>query len=216
MKRFLTYNVGWKLLSLAAAIVLWFSVASEPEVSAFISVRVEYKNLPSLLEISSDVVESVLLEVHGSSEELRGLPEGRRRFAVVLDLSDTESGARTFTIDRTEVRLPRGIQFVHSIPAQIRMSFEPGATRSVPVEIRYAGTLPQDLHVVEATAEPSVLAIVGPASRVAQVAAVQTDPLKLKPEPGINAYRLDAFVNDSRVRFQDSPQVTVKVKVEKN
>ena len=54
----------------------------------------------------------------------------------------------------------------------------------------------------------------GPAlSRVARVSSVQTDPLTLKPEVGTNSYRLQAYVNDGRVRFQDSPQVTVKVTV---
>jgi hypothetical protein len=95
------------------------------------------------------------------------------------------------------------------------MNFEPGATRSVPVEVRFADGLPQDLQVVEATAEPSALAITGPASRVLRVASVRTDPVTLKPEAGTSRYRLEAYVNDARVRFQDPPQVTVKVTVGK-
>jgi YbbR domain-containing protein len=215
VKHFLTYNIGWKLLSLAAAVLLWISVASEPELSSFISVRVEYKNLSSDVEIDSDVVETVLLEVRGPSGELGSLPEDRRLYAVILDLSDAQPGPHTFAIDRANVRLPRGIQLVRAIPAQVRLIFEPSATRSVPVEVRFADGLPQDLRVVEATAEPSVLAITGPASRVARIASVQTDPLRLKPEVGSNQYRLEAYVNDPRVRFQDSTQVKVKVTVEK-
>ncbi|MGA2592327.1 MAG: hypothetical protein ABSH32_20640 [Bryobacteraceae bacterium] len=52
MKKLFTQNVGWKLLSLAAAVLLWIAVASEPELSTFISLPVEYKNLPTDLEIS--------------------------------------------------------------------------------------------------------------------------------------------------------------------
>jgi hypothetical protein len=37
-----TRNVGWKLLSLGAAVVLWISVASEPELATLHSVPVEY------------------------------------------------------------------------------------------------------------------------------------------------------------------------------
>lgn len=211
MKQLLLQNWPWKLLSLAAAIVLWISVASEPEVSAFVNVRVEYKNLPPALEVSSDYVESVLLEVHGLSEELRRPAEARRQFAVVLDMSDVEPGTRTFTIDHNDVRIPRGIQFLRAIPAQIRLSFEPTATRSVPVEVRFADSPAPGLQILDTTAEPSVLAIVGPSSSVANVVSVQTDPLKLKPEPGVNRYRLQAYVNDPRVRFQEPPRVTVKV-----
>jgi hypothetical protein len=81
--------------------------------------------------------------------------------------------------------------------------------------VRFADGLPEDLQVIETTAEPSALAITGPASRVTRVASVQTDPLTLKPEAGTNTYRLEAYVSDARVRFQDAPQVTVKVTVGK-
>ena len=39
-------NLGWKLLSLAIAVVIWALVATEPELATFANVRLEYKNLP--------------------------------------------------------------------------------------------------------------------------------------------------------------------------
>jgi YbbR domain-containing protein len=214
MKNFLSHNLGWKLLSLVAAVLLWISVASEPELATFVSAHVEYKNLAPGLEISSDVVETVSLEVRGPSEALR-LPELPRGSAVILDMADVEPGQHTFAIDNGHVRLPRGVQLVRAVPAQIRIIFEPSATRTVPVEVSLADGLPQDLRVIEATPEPSGVAITGPASHVARVASVQTDPLTLPPEAGTRSYRVQAYVNDGRVRFQGSPQVTVKVTVGK-
>jgi YbbR domain-containing protein len=214
MKSFFTYHIGWKLLSLAAAVLIWISVATEPELATFVAAHVEFKNLSPGVEIDSDVVDTVNLEVRGPSEALR-LPELPRRAAVILDMADVEPGQRTFTVDGGDVRLPRGVELVRAIPGQIRIVFEPGATRSVPVEVRFADGLPEDLQVIETTAEPSALAITGPASRVTRVASVQTDPLTLKPEAGTNTYRLEAYVSDARVRFQDAPQVTVKVTVGK-
>lgn len=211
MKNFFTQNIGWKLLSLAAAVLLWISVASEPELATFISVHVEYKDLAPDVEIDSDVVETVFLEVRGPSQELRGLPETRRQYAVVLDMSNVEPGQHTFTIDRGDVRLPRDIQLVRAIPSQIRLELERGSTRSVPVEARFAHSLPPDLHVLEVVVEPSVLAVAGPASRVARIASAQTDPIELKPEAGSAEYHVAAYVNDPRVRLRDSPRVTVKV-----
>ena len=214
MKNFFTQNIGWKLLSLAAAVLIWISVATEPELATYVSAHVEYKNLSPGVEIDSDVVETVYLEVRGSSEALR-LPELPRRSSVLLDMAGIEPGQHTFTIDSGDVVLPRGVQLVSAIPAQIRMNFESVATRSVPVEVRVASGLADDLEVAEVTAAPSALAITGPASRVARITSAETDPLTPKPEVGTNHYRLEAFVNDGRVRFQDSPQVTVKVTVRK-
>ena len=192
MSKFFTHNIGWKLLSLAAAMLIWISVASEPELATFVSAHVEYKNLSPRVEINSDVVETVYLEVRGPSEALR-LPELPRRSAVILDMAAFEPGQHTFTIDSSDVRLPRDVQLVRAIPTQIRMNFEPATTRSVPVDVRFADGLPADLQVVEATAEPSALAVTGPASRVARIVSVETDPLTPKPEAGTNRYTVGSL-----------------------
>ena len=210
-----TRNIGWKLLSLAIAVLLWIAVASEPELATFISVPVEYKNLSAKLEINSEVVESALLEVRGPSGELRGLPQNRPGYAVILDMSAVTPGQHTFTIDPGDVRLPRGIQLVRAIPAQIRLVFEPGESRSVPVQVRVASGLPADLQVTQTIAQPPSIDIVGPASRVERVNFVQTDPIHLQAEPGMQQYSVDAFVNDPRVRFENSPQITVRITVAK-
>jgi len=47
---FFTNNVGWKLLSLAAAFFIWVNIASEPELATILSAPVEYKNYPKDLE----------------------------------------------------------------------------------------------------------------------------------------------------------------------
>src|SRR5579872_986770 len=90
-------NAAWKLLSLALAIVLWVLVASEPQLSTFATVPLAYKNLPDDMEISSQPVSSISLELRGPSGVLRGLGDGLRP-AVILDMSSVLPGERTFTI----------------------------------------------------------------------------------------------------------------------
>ena len=94
------------------------------------------------------------------------------------------------------------------------MDFDRAATRSVPVEVRFADGLPENLKVLDATAEPSALAITGPASRVARVAAVQTDALAVKPVVGTTRYRLEAYVNDARSGFRTRRKLQLKLRSE--
>ena len=115
-------NFGWKLLSLAVAVVIWALVASEPELATFATVRLEYKNMPEDLEISSDPVETVVLELRGPSGELRG---DAMRPAVVLDLAGVTRGPRTFTIGDGNIRLARRVRLVRSIPPAVHLKFEP-------------------------------------------------------------------------------------------
>ena len=140
--RFTTRNAGWKLLSLLIAVLLWMTVASEPELATFVGVPVEYKNLPSDLEISSPVVNSVYLELRGPAGELRNFSE--RRAAVVLDMSEAQPGESTFTVGRSNVVLPRGLRVMRAIPAQLRFEFQRVATRKVPVEARFSHSAPDD------------------------------------------------------------------------
>jgi hypothetical protein len=83
------------------------------------------------------------------------------------------------------------------------------------VQVRIANGLPGDLQVTQTVAQPPSMSIVGPASRVERVNFVQTDPIHLQAEPGVQKYTVDAFVNDPRVRFENSPEITVQVTVDK-
>src|ERR1700688_3093806 len=112
-------NLAWKLLALAVAVVIWALVASEPELATFATVRLEYKNLPGDLEISSEPATSVVLELRGPSGELRGIGETLRP-AVVLDMATVQPGQRTFTVGDGNVKLARGVSLVRSIPSEVR------------------------------------------------------------------------------------------------
>ena len=91
IRNLLFENFGWKVLSLALAVVIWAVVATEPELATFANVGLEYKNLPEGLEIASDPVSSVVLELRGPSGALRGLGDAIHP-AVVIDMSGAQSG----------------------------------------------------------------------------------------------------------------------------
>ena len=208
------HNLGWKLLALAIAVVLWALVASEPELSEFATVRLEYRNLPEDLEIGSDPVGSVSLELRGPSGELRGVGDGIQP-AVVLDMSDVRPGERTFTIGAGNVKLARGVRMVRSIPSEVRFLFERRMVRFVPVAVRTTGLGQNGYTVAHQSVAPDRLEIAGPSSRVARVAAAVTDPVDLSSVVGTSQFRVNAFVEDSFVRFQSSPQVVVTVTMKK-
>ena len=212
--RLVFHNFGWKLLALAIAVVLWALVASEPELSEFATVRLEYRNLPEDLEINSDPVSSVSLELRGPSGELRGAGDGIQP-AVVLDMSDVRPGERTFTIGEGNVKLARGVRLVRSIPSEVRFLFERRVVRSVPVVVRLTGHGPIGYTVARQSVAPDRLEIAGPGSRVAGIAAAVTDPVDVSSVVGTSEFRVNAFVDDSFVRFQTSPRVVVTVTMKK-
>jgi YbbR domain-containing protein len=207
--RLVTHNFLWKVASLAGAVIIWALVASEPELSTFTTVRLEFRNLPPHTEISSTPVESVTLELRGPADELRGQGEDRGP-AVVLDMHDVVPGRRTFPIGGSNVNLPRGVRLVRSFPSEVRFEFEPRLTREVPVQVQF--TKGQNLATIAGyTVSPDKLEIEGPAGHVQRIATVATDPVAAPAAPGETHVRVNAFVSDSYVRFRSSPQVEVTV-----
>ena len=208
---FLFHDFWWKLLSLAIAVLLWIFVASEPELSTFVNVPVQFKDMPEGIEIASDVVESVYLELRGPSGELRMMDESSR-YAVVLDMSRVQAGERTFTIGAGEVKIPRGLSVVRAVPSQLRFAFERRATRDVPVQVRFTAVQP-GYEVAGFDVSPATLRIVGPESRVNGIQGVATDPIDLSPVVAAAQFQVHAFVDDPHVRFASPPNVRVKVRV---
>ncbi len=208
---FLFHDIGWKLLSLAIAVLLWVLVASEPEISTFVTVPVQFKNMPEGLEVSSDIVESVNLELRGPSGELRNFQDSRP-YSVVLDMSRVVAGERTFSIDDGDFRLPRGIRVVRAFPSQLRFDFERRAAATVPVQVRF-GSPHEGYDVAGFQVSPATLRIVGPESHVNRIKAVATDPIDLGPVVGSAQFHVSAFVDDAHVRFASPPKVTVDVQV---
>lgn len=222
MKRFfktvfgLIFNrFGWKLLSLAVAVVIWATVATEPELSTFASTQVEYKNLPSDLEIASNPISTVFLELRGPSGELQGLGGQGIHPQIILDLSSATPGEHTYAISDSVAKLPPGVRFVSALPAQVHLNFETRGTRTVPVRIRFAGEGADGYIVASAIATPPMEKIEGASSHVDATTEVVTDPVDVSSAVGVQNFRVTAFVGDSFVHIVDSPEVTVAVTMKK-
>lgn len=210
----LTVNFWWKLTSLAIAIVLWYALIDEPELTTTISVPVQYNKTQTDMEISSEVPHSVLLEVRGPASRLGAIPASAP--AVVLDLSgQREPAEKTFTIVQRDVKLPGGVMLVRAIPSQLRLKLERRIGREVPVQVRFSGPPPIGYRIASVAADPERLLITGPESHAQRVQFVETDPILLSDVVGEASFQVQVYVPDSQVSLDEPAPVTVRVTVEK-
>jgi len=209
---FITRNLLWKLLALAAAFAVWLNVANEPELATIVSVPVEYNHLPQDLEISSDIVETIDLEARGPSGQLRTLHDSR--IAAIIDFAGVSApGERTFTVTPAELKLPRGIVMVRTIPAQLRFKFEKRTTRSVAVDVPFSGKLAAGFSIAGVEVDPPQLQIVGPESHVLGSGKLTSDPVDLTNITGDSSQIVSVYAAEPEVRILNAPQVRVKVRV---
>lgn len=210
--RFLTRNLGWKLLSLAGAFALWVAVASDPELATIVSVPVAYRNYPKDLLISSESASTISIEARGPARQIRALTE--EHAAAVLDLASVhEAGERTFTITPAQLALPSGVELVRTVPAQLHFVFEPKAIRVLSVEVPFSGKLPPGFAIALKQVFPGELNVTGPVSHLASAKPLMADPFDLSRVHGDTEEILSVFTPDPELRIARPAQVRVKVTV---
>ncbi len=209
-----THNLWWKLFSLLAAILLWYAVEGEPELVTSRAVPVYFEGLPADLLLTTDLPASVRVELRGPSGKLS--PTSLSDTAIRLDMSPvTAPGERTFTLSRENVNLPPGVTFLRAAPSQLRLAFDRASTKDVPVEIRLAGGPPAGFRIVSQEVSPGILRVTGPEDRVKRVVMAHTDAIDLSAATADATIRVNTFVEDSQVRLESSPIVTVKLTIRK-
>jgi len=213
MRQLFTENLGWKFLSLLLAVGLWFAVEREPEVATSLSAPVEFKNMRDDLDISGSLPDRVRLEVRGPSGRLTR--DNLSEVAVVLDLSDAQSGERTYSIRGRNLNLPSGVVFYRSVPSQITLRFDQLAVKDEPVEPFFVNR-PPSYRIVSQEFTPARVRIRGSEERVQAINQVRTDPLDLSGVAGQKVFHTHLNVGDAQVRILDAPaEITVRVKLEK-
>jgi hypothetical protein len=121
--RVLTNNLGWKLLSVLLAVLLWIAVEGEPELVTVQSVPIFYRNVEPTLALVANPPVNVRLELRGPSDVLGR--DSLAGVALLLDLAgQTEPGEKAFPISQANVTLPAGVRFVRSDPPELKLHLE--------------------------------------------------------------------------------------------
>ena len=210
----LTHNFWWKLVSLLLAVLLWYAVEGEPELVTSRALPLYFERLPADLLLTAEAPSSVRVEMRGPSGKLS--PSSLSDAAFRLDLSPVSApGERTFTLSSANLNLPSGVTFLRAAPSQLHLAFDRNLGKDVPVEIRLAGTPPAGFQIVSREVSPATLRIAGPEQRVKRIAVASTDAIDVGASTADTTLRVNTFVEDSQVRLESSPIVTVKLTIRK-
>lgn len=121
--RAVTSNLGWKLLSVLLAVLLWIAVEGEPELVTVQPVPVFYRNVEPTLALVSNPPVTVRLELRGTSDVLGR--DNLSSVALLVDLTGTtEPGEKVFPVSRANITLPAGVNFIRSEPAELKLHLD--------------------------------------------------------------------------------------------
>jgi YbbR domain-containing protein len=205
------HHLGLKMLAIALAILLWLTVAGEHVVERSLRVPLEFRNIPQALEIVGDTPDNVEVRVRGSSAVLSRLQPGE--IVAVLDLAAARAGSRLFHIRTDEVHAPFGVEIAQVVPATISIELEKSAQRVVPIIPALEGQPAAGFVVGKMISEPATVAIVGPDTRVRQVAEATTEPISVAGARSRVRDVVTVGIADASVRLAQPVSATVVVEI---
>ena len=138
LQRYVFAHFGYKVVSLALAVGLWWAVSHDPVAEVEVSVPIEFHRIPQNLEISSVNIPEALVRVRGPERVIHNIRP--QEVHVEVDLAGVKPGERTFDLTAQQVHLPYQLEVTQVVPGQVRLSFDAGLTREVEVRPRVIGT----------------------------------------------------------------------------
>jgi YbbR domain-containing protein len=204
-------HLGLKVLAIALATLLWLTVAGEHVVERSLRVPLEFRNIPSELEIAGDPPATVDVRLRGSSALLGRLEPGE--IVAVLDLSSARPGSRLFHIRNDEVRAPFGVEVAQVVPSTLSLELERSASRMIPIVPAVQGDPAPGFVVGRITSEPATVLIVGPESRVRQLSGATTETINVDGHRDRVRDVVTVGVADAEVRLASPQSATVVVEI---
>jgi YbbR domain-containing protein len=204
-------HLGLKAMAVALATLLWLIVAGDHLVERSMRVPLEFRNVPSALEIVGDPPTAVDVRLRGSSALLGRIEP--REIVAVLDLGSARPGSRMFHLRNEEVRVPYGVEVAQVVPGTIALEMEKSARRTVPIVPALDGQPAPGFVLGRATAEPDTVEVAGPESRLRKLTGATTEPVDVTGAKARVSDLVTVGIADSAVRLVKAQAARVSVEI---
>ena len=156
---------------------VWFIFARGLDTLITFETPVEYMNRDPAIEISDTSVNAVRLHLSGSDALIKSIrPE---QVKVRLDLSRSVVGPNTFSIAQKNISLPPGVFLKKVEPSSVTVILDHVKRKEVPVQIDWAGKLPEGLILSEARLDPEKIELIGGQKMLENISTVYTEQVSL-------------------------------------
>src|SRR5262249_47487547 len=168
-------------------------------------------NLPPGTLIASPLPPTVEVRLRGPFTALRQLDPDRTE--AVIDLSNAPRGERIYRLAAEGVNLPREVEVIAIAPSEVRVVLDASAEKSLPIAPRLTGKPAKGFELGEVSVDPRVARLVGPASALSGMSAVETDPIPLADRAASFSMPANVMTDAPGVQVREGQVVTVHVKL---
>lgn len=192
MRKFFLDNLGLKITAVLLSILLWLFATARGQSEISLDVPLELKNIPSGLEVLSQSVKSVSLNVRGQERLIRSIRPSDIR--VSIDLSKAKKGEGIYAISKNNIKLHHTITVTNVSPTHVKVLLEETATRTVEIKPVVVGTPEKGFYVKSIEVVPRTVVIEGKRAEVYRLDTIKTEPVDIT---GLK----ETFTMDSRLNL---------------
>lgn len=165
------------LLCVFSITAIWFSFSRGMQTLTTIEVPVEFVNRNANINIFDTSASTVGLYLSGSGTLIKTLQPAQLK--VAIDLRNASVGENTFNLNGHNVVLPPGVRLNRIEPAALKVTLDQTISRKIPVQVNWAGRLPEGLVLENAVIKPSQIKVTGASQLLKQTTTIYTEPVLL-------------------------------------
>ncbi len=211
LRYWITHNWHLKVIALVLAAMLWMAVANEASSEVGLDVPLEYRNIPSEVEITGDMTNSVQVRLRGSSNVLKQITS--KDVSTIIDLGKMRTGEKIVALSPQNVQAPFGAEVIRVNPSSVRFSLERTTSKTVPIVPTILGQPMEGYDVGRVLVNPGSVQVEGPESRVNTLSSIATVPIRVDRKQALIEQPVDLDVPDPQIRLQRPLPVNVRIEI---
>jgi len=138
-----------------------------------LDIPVEYMKRDPGLEIIDTSANTVRIELSGSGALLKTIKPYQVK--VQMDMSKGSAGTNSFTVTYKDVSLPTGVALRSVRPPGIDVTLDVLGRKELPVQVDWAGKMPQGLILTQAKITPERIQVTGPKKLLDRLSTLYTE-----------------------------------------
>ena len=213
VRRTVTNNPLFKLLSLAVAVILWAWLQSEQIVEESAWVKVHYE-LPDKLVMAQNPTGRLRVTVKGPQRYVKHLR--RSNMELTVDLSDAAMGVQQVDFVDSDIAGmdPTGVDIVGLVPNSVQVDLEEKHSRAVRVAATLVGETATGYRVASIEVAPDEVVVEGPKSVVERLGRVATAPVDVGGLAESSSFQVLVALKPRSLKLATPSLIEVRVTVE--
>ncbi len=209
-----TTNLAAKTISFILVLGLWAFIGGQPGAEIWLTVPLEYRNIPSSMEVVGETINRVEVGIRGPRSMISDLSPDQVR--AHIDLSHALAGLNYIRLTPENVRVPLGTVLTKINPSSVRVRLEDVKSQSIAVKVHLVGKLTPPLRLKAVTVEPNSVILEGPAGTLKRFREVFTEPVDLSEIKGDTSFLIGLEIPSPHLHLgiHQPEKVSVTIHVE--